>query len=232
MSPAHVSSVNVGSAVRSAAASASAPSGTTGIDKQPVDRLQVRAPGADKGASGVVGDHIGDTKHHGGDTQAVYLVAQEELRVWGEQLGRVLRPGTFGENLTTAGIDLDALPLGTRLRVGQEVVLRVSGPRIPCATFAGHMGERGWVRRFTERGRPGAYCAVERPGTIVARDRIEVLERPGHGVDLMLAFRALMGEPAAAERVLAARVLPEREHDKLAAAMARRAGPPDTVEGA
>jgi MOSC domain-containing protein YiiM len=68
-------------------------------------------------------------------------VAREELDWWAGGWGRELGNGIFGENLTITELDVDG-----------AVVLEVTGPRIPCRTFAGHMGERGWVRRFTERG--------------------------------------------------------------------------------
>ncbi|MEO7070308.1 MAG: MOSC domain-containing protein, partial [Nostocoides sp.] len=64
----------------------------TGIVKQPVDLLVVRDPGPKHGGlgSGVVGDFIGDVEHHGGNEQAVYAVAREELDWWGGELGREL----------------------------------------------------------------------------------------------------------------------------------------------
>ncbi len=102
------------------------------------------------------------------------------------------------------------------------VVLEVAGPRIPCANFAAWMGEKGWVRRFTERGRPGAYLAVVTPGTITAGDRVEVLERPEHGVDVPEALRAFSGDLEAAHRVLDAGALGDDDHADLARAVARR----------
>ena len=96
----------------------------------------------------------------------MYAVAAEELAWWGAELGRELGPGAFGENLTTEGLDVDGALVGERWRVGETVVLEVTGPRIPCATFAAHLGERGWVKRFAERGRTGAYLAVVVPGEV------------------------------------------------------------------
>lgn len=228
MSSARVLSVNVGSAVPSSATSS--PTGTTGIDKRPVDRLAVRDPGPKHGGkgSGALGDHIGDQRHHGGHTQAVYLFAREELDRWGEELGRELPAGSFGENVTTGGIDVDELVLGTRLTIGDPggggAVLTVCGPRIPCRTFAAHVGVKGWVKRFTQHGRSGAYCAVLRPGEVRPGDPIEVLEVPDHGVDVVCAFRAFTGDLAAAARVLEARALQPDEHDALAGLLARRTG--------
>lgn len=189
----------------------------TGIDKRPVPRIEVSAPGPSYGdGSGVEGDHVGDVKHHGGAHKAVYAFAREELDWWQEQLQRGLPDGWFGENLTTEGIDLEALLLGQRLRVGEDVVLEVSVPRTPCATFAAHMGERAWARRFTERGRCGVYLRVAVPGAVAPGDELELLAPPEHDVDMRTAFAAAMGDDAAARRVVDAACLPAMYHDRLA----------------
>ena len=111
--------------------------------------------------------------------------------------------------------------MGERWRVG-SALLEVTGPRIPCATFAAWMGERGWVRRFTERGRTGAYLAVVEPGVVGAGDAVEVLDRPGHGITVPEVFRAFTGDDGEAERVLAAGILGEEDHRWLEQRLARR----------
>ena len=128
----------------------------------------------------------------------------------------------FGENLTTSGLDVDGAVVGERWRVG-SALLEVTGPRIPCATFAAWMGERGWVRRFTERGRTGAYLAVVEAGAVGAGDAVEVLDRPGHGITVPEVFRAFTGDAGQAERVLAAGILGEEDHRWLEERLARRA---------
>ena len=199
----------------------------TGIGKRPVDTVDVRAPGPKRGGlgSGVVGDFVGDQRHHGGDFQAVYAYAREELDAWEERLGRELPAGVFGENLTTAGLDVDGAMIGERWSVGADVVLEVAGPRIPCSTFASRMGERGWVRRFTEVGNSGAYLAVVEPGRVRVGDLVEVVSRPDHGVGVRLAFRAFTGDLEAAERVLGAHCLNSRDHEELAETVRRRTAP-------
>lgn len=220
---AHVRSLNVGAAEPNPAKG----SASTGIGKRPVPRAELRAPGPRRGGlgSGVVGDVIGDARHHGGDHQAVYAVAREELDLWSARLGRELADGMFGENLTTVGLDVDGALVGERWQVGADVVLQVCGPRVPCATFAARMGERGWVRRFTEHGRSGAYLSVARPGTVSAGDPVVVLSRPDHGVDVALAFRAFAGDLEAAERVVAAACLNEADHADLVSRLHRRGAP-------
>lgn len=168
---------------------------TTGIDKHEVGFIDVRDPGPKRGGlgSGVVGDAVVNRRHHGGHEQAVYAFAREELDWWAGQLGRELRDGLFGENLTTQGLDVDASVIGSTWRVG-GAVLRVTGPRVPCSTFAAQMGERRWVKRFTERGRTGAYLAVVEPGRIRAGDAVDVVDVPAHGFTAPQAFRAWMGD--------------------------------------
>lgn len=168
----------------------------TGIGKQPVTGpVAVRAPGPRRGGlgSGLLGDFIGDSKHHGGDDQAVYAFQREDLDLWQHELGRELPDGLFGENLTTRDLDVNEARVGERWRVG-AVELQVTSPRTPCATFRGWLGETGWARKFSVAARPGAYLRVLVPGEIQAGDPIEVIERPDHDVSISLFFRAITRE--------------------------------------
>ena len=180
--------------------------GVTGIDKRPLDGpVELRDPGPKGiGASGVPGDAVCDMRHHGGHYQAVYAYAREDLDAWQADLGRPLAGGVFGENLTTRGLNLTDALIGERWLVGERCLLRVTCPRIPCRTFAGWLEDRGWVRRFTERGDPGAYLAVVTPGEVRAGDQIAIARRPDHDVTIGLMFRALTTEKALLPRLLAA----------------------------
>jgi MOSC domain-containing protein YiiM len=179
----------------------------SGIGKQPVDHpVTVRDPGP-KGTglgSGLAGDVIGDGRHHGGVDQAVYAYSREALDDWAALLGRPLRDGIFGENLTTAGVDVDGALLGEQWQIGATVVLAVTEPRIPCNTFRTWMDEPGWVKRFAAAERPGAYLRVVVGGEIVVGDSIEVVRRPDHGVSLAMVFRALIHDRSLLPAVAAA----------------------------
>jgi MOSC domain-containing protein YiiM len=169
----------------------------TGIDKRPVPGpVLVTAPGPrGVGASGLAGDAVCDLRHHGGDDQAVYAYAREDLDDWQRLLGKDLRNGMFGENLTTLGIDVTGALIGERWRIGDELLLEVSDTRIPCRTFAGFLDERGWVKRFTQQARAGAYLRVLQPGAVQAGDEIRVVHRPEHGITAQTVFRALTLQP-------------------------------------
>ncbi|MEU9990528.1 MOSC domain-containing protein [Streptomyces sp. NPDC048045] len=180
--------------------------GVTGIDKRPVEGpVRVTAPGP-KGVagSGIAGDAVCDLRHHGGDEQAVYAFAREDLDDWERELGRPLAHGCFGENLTTEGLDVSGALIGERWRIGSEVVLEVTSGRIPCRTFQGHLGERGWVKRFTRKGATGAYLRVVEPGEVRAGDPVEIVHRPDHGVTAAMQFRAVTTERELLPRLLAA----------------------------
>ena len=200
--------------------------GRTGIGKRPVASALLRAPGPKHGGlgSGLVGDVICDVQNHGGDRQAVYAYAREELDAWAVRLGRELPDGMFGENLTTSGLDVDGALVGERWGVGDEVVLEVCGGRVPCATFAHRMGVPGWLEKFTEVAMSGAYLSVESGGTVRPGDAIAVLSRPDHDVTVEDTFRAFMGDLDVARRVLAGDCLPEDEADWLRDLIARRTG--------
>lgn len=203
-----IQSVNVG-----VARAVRAKSGLTGIDKLPTrGRVAVSAPGPKgSGGSGLAGDVICDVQSHGGDNQAVYAFAREDLDWWQRRLQRTLRSGTFGENLTTLGIDVTEARIGERWRIGDQVVLQVTGPRIPCATFAAWMEEAGWVKTFTRRARPGAYLRVVAPGEIRVADALAVEFRPDHDVTVGMTFRALTLERDLLPRLLAASEYLEEE---------------------
>lgn len=91
---------------------------------------------------GAAGDaHLGTTVQHRSrvardpsqpNLRQVHLIHAElfdELREAGFDVG----PGQMGENVTTQGIDLLGLPAGTRLRLGAEAVVEVTGLRNPCS---------------------------------------------------------------------------------------------------
>ncbi|QEU92385.1 MOSC domain-containing protein [Streptomyces kanamyceticus] len=195
-------SVNLGR--RTAVEYTDASHGLTGIDKKPTDEsVLVTAPGVKGvGGSGLVGDEIGNLRHHGGHDQAVYAFAREDLDVWQDLLGRPLANGGFGENVTTSGIDVSGARIGERWRIGSGPLLEVTSSRIPCRTFQGHLDEKGWVKRFTRHGVPGAYLRVIEPGEIRAGDPVEIVHRPAHEVTVALHFRAVTTERSLLPRML------------------------------
>ena len=120
-------------------------------------------------STGLKDDAVCDGRHHGGPDQAVYLYASEDYGFWSRQLGKEVPAGAFGENLTTEGLDLRDLAVGDLLR-SPQLCLQVTAPRIPCNTLATRMGDTGFVKKFVQAARSGAYCRVLEPGRVTAGD--------------------------------------------------------------
>jgi MOSC domain-containing protein YiiM len=159
----------------------------TAIWKHPVEgRVKVRGVNLD-------GDRQADLSVHGGPDKAVYAYALEETRRWEEELGRELGPGAFGENLTTAGVDVSGAVLGERWRVG-TTLLEVVQPRLPCFKLGLKMGDPGFLRTFARASRPGAYLKILEEGDLAAGDPIEVdlSSRPDHAVTVRLVSDAML----------------------------------------
>lgn len=173
-------SINVGSRRRLEGRSFN---GETGIFKEPAHG-PVRV-----GELGLEADVIVDTKHHGGVDQAVYVYRQEDYDWWSAELGRPLAPGTFGENLTLAGLPAPGVAIGSRL-VFDAVVLEATAPRIPCNTLATRMEDTAFVKRFVQAARPGVYCRVIAPGELSAGEPFELVDYDGEPVTTVEMFEA------------------------------------------
>ena len=157
--------------------------GTTGIFKQPVsDPVHIET-------LGLADDAICDVESHGGVDQAVYVYGSADYDWWAAELGCALEPGTFGENLTISELVSGDLRIGDRLRVG-EVLLEVTSPRIPCATFAYRMDDPQWVKKFRHAERPGVYCRVIETGAVQAGDPVTLEPYQGETILALEMFRS------------------------------------------
>jgi MOSC domain-containing protein YiiM len=128
------------------------------------------------GRLGLAGDDHHDAADHGGPTRAVCLLAIEVIRRVAAE-GHGLAPGTAGENITTGGIELGGLPIGTRLGIGPDVVVELTSPTYPCKTIAHNFAD-GRFSRLSSRVHPldtRVYASVEREGRIGPGDEIRVL---------------------------------------------------------
>lgn len=139
--------------------------GASAIDKRS------QAVPVEIGILGLKGDQIADTKNHGGEDQAVYLFGQADYDWFAENEGITPHPGLFGENLTIEGLESQSINIGDRFEIG-GVVLEATSPRIPCQTFAAHLNDRLWVKKFHKANRPGVYCRVLTEGVVTAGDEV------------------------------------------------------------
>jgi MOSC domain-containing protein YiiM len=134
---------------------------TKGTRKTPMARVTIREE------YGVVGDAHADSGWH----RQVSLLAIESIdKMRGK--GLELNPGDFAENITTEGIDLPRLPIGTRLNIGGEVVLEMSQIGKECHTGCAIRQQVG----DCIMPREGVFARVIRGGEIKPGDKIEIVE--------------------------------------------------------
>lgn len=169
---------------------------------------------------GLSGDSVCDVRHHGGPDQAIYVYGQIDYDWWETKLQRALAPGTFGDNLTIAGLSCRELNVGDQLEMG-DVVLEVSAPRIPCSTFGKRMQDTSFPAQFRQAERPGFYCRVLSSGDVAAGMSVRLKkthsERSSDRVPLLDLFRShyrLSLAPASINALLAAPIA-IRERNRL-----------------
>jgi MOSC domain-containing protein YiiM len=170
-------------------------------------KQRVTGPVAARGVT-LEGDEQADRDVHGGPDKAVYAYAAEDLDWWSGELERPVEPGSMGENLTLAGIDVSAAVVGETWRVG-GVVFEVRQPRLPCLKLGLRMGDRLFPQRFSRALRPGAYLAIRQEGELATGDEVAVIDRPGHGVTVGLVAAAYHRDRGLATSVLDAPQLTE-----------------------
>jgi MOSC domain-containing protein YiiM len=190
----HVTSVNVGRP-----APLQTPRGPvqSAIVKRPVEG-RVRFEGVN-----AAGDDQADREVHGGVDRSIYAYAAEDYAWWERELGRSLEPGTFGENLTTSGLDVNEAVVGERWAIG-DAELEVSIPRVPCFKLAARMADPHFVKDFADARRPGPYLRIARAGTIAAGDEIAIVSRPAHGIRIIDVFTIYLFERPRLQELLAA----------------------------
>ena len=112
----------------------------------------------------------------------IHVELLEELRTRGFEVS----PGDLGENITTRGIDLLALPIGSRLLLGQEAVIEITGLRNPC--FQLDQLQKGLMAAVLDRDadgrlirKAGVMAVVISGGEVRAGDSVTIqLPPPPH----------------------------------------------------
>ena len=130
-----------------------------GVRKTPIGKGQF------KEGIGLVNDG------HSGTDRQVSLLAMESIEKM-QQKGLNVHPGDFAENITTEGIDLMALPIGTILSVGENIILRITQKGKECPEPCAIYYQAGECVMPTE----GIFAEVLTGGKITPGDSIEVIE--------------------------------------------------------
>jgi MOSC domain-containing protein YiiM/GNAT superfamily N-acetyltransferase len=140
-----------------------------GVPKLPVSEAWVNR-------LGLAGDGHHDRTTHGGPHRAVCLFALEAIaRLQAE--GHPVAAGGVGENLTTSGIEWSLLPVGTRARIGADLVIELASAAGPCATQRANFADGNFNRIAIDRHPTDArmYARVLHEGVVRPGDPIELL---------------------------------------------------------
>lgn len=119
-------------------------------------------------SAGISGDKV-TQPYHGGPNAALCVHLSDHYRFWQTKYGITLQPGAVGENLTLAFITEDDIFAGDIVRLGTTLA-QVSGPRVPCANLARHIGRSDFVRLTIRENRTGFYMRILEPGILQPGD--------------------------------------------------------------
>ena len=144
------------------------------VSRGGVPKLAV--PEAEVTVNGLTGDRQRNRRFHGGPQRAVCLFSLDVIaRLRAE--GHPIAPGTTGENVTVGGLDWSCVRPGTRLRLGETVLLEVTRYTAPCANIAASFAD-GDVTRIAHKLHPHesrVYASVLTPGRIRTGDAVAIV---------------------------------------------------------
>lgn len=121
-------------------------------------------------------NEIADTKNHGGVFKAIFANATSNYKLWEEFLGKKLRYGAMGENLSLSGLDEMSVCVGDIHRLG-EVVLQVSEPRSPCVKISKVHQKNDFCAKIFESGLSGWYYRVLKEGKCSINASLEITQK-------------------------------------------------------
>ena len=121
---------------------------------------------------------VGDS--HAGTEKEVSLLAMESIRDLCQKTGIVAHPGSFAENITTQGLELKTLPVGTEIQVGGARLKVIGVGKDPPAPHTYSFQGYSLLRE------EGIFCKVTRGGRVKVSDVVKVvLDRYGEDGSLL-----------------------------------------------
>jgi MOSC domain-containing protein YiiM len=141
-----------------------------GVPKRPVDEARVTAAGID-------GDGHRNTRYHGGPDRALCLYSIERIRALAAE-GHPIVPGSIGENVTIEGLEWNDVAPGTRIRLGERVVIEVTRYTSPCFNITASFTD-GDYSRVSQKHQPGSsrvYAQVLTEGVIRRNEPVRLLK--------------------------------------------------------
>ncbi|NWG03752.1 MAG: MOSC domain-containing protein [Syntrophaceae bacterium] len=120
-----------------------------------------------KKGHGLVGDS------HAGTEKEVSLLAKESIQKLCQETGISAESGSFAENITTQGIDLTSMPIGSRLKVGEAVLQVIQIGKDPSQAHTYH------YQGYSILPKEGVFCKVIKSGEVKMGDSIKMIKGEG-----------------------------------------------------
>ncbi len=150
------------------------------IDKRPVEGA------VEFDRMGLILDEQGDRSSHGGVEKAIHHYPFDHYQTWADKLNievdgpyagpDLLKPGAFGENISTLGIVEQDVCLGDVFELGTGKV-QVAQGRQPCWKLNERFGAKTMARMVQKSGMTGWYYRVLDPGVVESGDRLRLSDR-------------------------------------------------------
>lgn len=127
--------------------------------------------------NGIIGDAIGDTKHHGGRNRAIHCFSTEHYELFKRESEEELpeRPWV-GENLTISGYTDKEVLIGDRIKIG-SAIFEVSMPTERCSIPEQVSGIPRLTKWMINTLKTGFYLRVIKPGNVCGTDRIVIMDQ-------------------------------------------------------
>lgn len=167
----------------------------SGIKKEPVDSAMIDT-------SGIVGNEVGDTIHHGGVNKAIMFISTktyESLNTLAKVDFAYDSTAYYGENIVVDNIDESSVYVGDVLSIG-EVKLEVSQPRQPCWKLSSATGVKDMTAIIYKNGLTGWYARVLKGGKIKKGDAI-VLEKRAYPNLSIKALNQIIIDPSSDKKL-------------------------------
>jgi len=140
-----------------------------GVPKMPVIETDLTI-------NGLVGDKQKHLEFHGGPDRAICLYSYERILEL-QREGHPVTPGSMGENVTVAGLDWSDIKIGVQLRLGEQAIVEITKPAVPCRSIAASFANEDFIR-VSNQLHPGwsrFYARVLQPARLIVGQPVQVL---------------------------------------------------------
>ena len=126
--------------------------------------------------TGIEGDSVADTHHHGGAERALHLFSFEHYEFFNQQAETILPIPAFGENITLRGLTEKETRVGDILQIGTAQI-QISQPTQRCRTMGRAIHQKKLLKWIHMHYMTGVYARVLKEGRFSVRSKVRILQK-------------------------------------------------------